>query len=97
MNFKSSTKDSLIEEFSVLGYVDGRVLIIIFFSKDSDKVKEYLKQFDLIPNWSDLKTGYMSKNNDQLKILFNILANNNEIPVSHFEMIRDLVAKGTHK
>jgi hypothetical protein len=97
MKFKSSTKDSLLKGFSVLGYNDGDVSISIDFSKKSKDVKEYLKQFDLIPGFLDLEHGYKSHGKDQLKIFFNFLANNNEIPVSHFEMIRDLVAKGTHK
>lgn len=97
MEFKSSTKDSLINEFSVLGYKDGGLRIGIEFSNNSKGLKEYLKQFDLIPGFLDLTGSYISKGKDQLKNFFNILANNNEIPVSHFEMIRDLVAKGTHK
>jgi hypothetical protein len=98
MNFKSSTKDSLINGFSVLGFNDGDVKICIEFSTKSSKdIQKYLKQFDLIPSLLDLKHSYNSKGKDQLKVFFNILANNNEIPVSHFEMIRDLVAKGTHK
>ena len=98
MEFKSSTKDSLIEEFSVLGYNDGDVCISIKFSSNSsEEVKQYLAQFDLIPGFFDLTHGYKSRGKDQLKVFFNILAKNNEIPVSHFEMIRDIVAKGTHR
>lgn len=96
MAFKSSTKDSLLEKFSVSGYKDGDVCISMYFSKIDKDVIEYLKQFDLIADSFDLAHGYKSHGKDQLKIFFNILANNNEIPVSHFEMIRDLVAKGTH-
>ena len=97
MRFKSSTKDSLIKDFDVLGWNDGDISIKIQFSKDSSDVKEYLKQFDLFPDWMALEFGYKSQSRDQLKVFFNIIANNNEIPVSHFEKIRDLVAKGTHK
>lgn len=99
MEFKSSTKDSLIKGFSVLGYKDGDICISIDFSskKSSKDLKQYLKQFDLVPGFLDLEDGYKSHGKDQLKIFFNILSNNNEIPVSHFEKIRDLVAKGTHK
>lgn len=92
MKFISITKDSLIKEFSILGYKDGDVIISISYTNES--FKEYLKQFDI---FSDIPIMmYMSKNKDELKILFNILADNNEIPDSHFKMIRDLVDKGTH-
>lgn len=94
MQFKSSTEDSLLKEFFVLGYKNGNVSISITFSKSSSDVKEYLKQFDLFPDSIDLVTAYKSQSKEQLKIFFNIIAENNEIPVSHFEMIRDLVAKG---
>lgn len=97
MQFKSSTKDSLIEEFAVLGWSDGNISISMKFSKDSSGVKEYLKQFDLFPDWKALEYGYKSQGHDQLKIFFNILANNNDIPTDHFAKIRDLVLKGTHK
>jgi hypothetical protein len=97
MRFKSSTKDSLIKDFAVLGWNDGDISIKIQFSKDSSDLKEYLKQFELFPEWMELELGYKSKSKDQLNVFFNILANNNEIAVSHFEKIRGLVAKGTHK
>ncbi len=97
INFKSSTEGSLLKEFSIFGYRDGNVCIRLIFSKNSDEVKDYLKQFELIPDWLELEHGYISENKGQLKFFFNIIANNNEIPISHFEMIRDIVAKGTHK
>lgn len=93
MEFISSTKDSLIEDFSLLGYKNGKVAIQVKFS-EGNNIVEYLKQFDIIVDRIDL-IGYMTKNQDQLKVIFNIIAQNNEIPASHFEKIRDIVAKGT--
>lgn len=93
MFFTSSTKGSLIEEFCIVGYKHGDVSIIMYFSEKSSNVKKYLKQFDLIPDHLDLANGYRSNNNNQLKAFFKIIADNNEIPASHFDKIRDIVAK----
>lgn len=96
VDFVSSTKDSLIEKFSVLGYDDGSVKIYMLFSKNADGLEKYLKNFQLTPYPFELEYGMTSEGYDQLKTFFNILANNNEIPDSHIRMITDLVAKGTH-
>lgn len=96
MEFKSSTKDSLLKAFSVLGYRGGNVMIRIEFSKNSSEVADYFKQFDLILDWMDLEHGYKTSTPEQLSLVFNLIAENNEIPASHFEMIREIIAKRTH-
>lgn len=95
MNFISSTKDSLIERFSLFGYKNGNVLIFIKFLENIYSAKDYFKNFDIILTETDLSSEYISKNPDELRVIFNILAENNEIPASHFDQIRDIIAKGT--
>jgi len=97
MNFASSTENSWLKEFFILGYRSGSVSISLSFPKGDKSVVEYFKNFDIILTDVDLKHGsYKSQNQDQLKIIFNIIAENNEIPASHFDKIREIVAKGTH-
>lgn len=96
MTFISTTKDSLLKEFSLLGYKSGGVVIEVQFSEHSTGVEEYFKKFDIILEWGYLAHGYLSGNKDQLRIIFNIIAENNEIPESYFNTIKDIVAKGTH-
>ena len=40
--------------------------------------------------------GVKTENHNQLQQIFNIIAENNEIPSSHFDKIRSIVAQGTH-
>ncbi len=94
MQFSSLTTNSLITQFSLLGYTDGDVTIRVTFSNLSNDLVEYLKKFNIVPNNSGPTHAHMSIDHDQLKLIFNILADNNEIPESHFEKIRDIVAKG---
>jgi hypothetical protein len=95
LEFKSSTEDSLITDFIINGYKDGDVTIQIVFKEYREDARQYFKQFEIFIGLFALS--FNSETKTQLKALFNIIANNNEIPASHFELIRDLVAKGTHK
>lgn len=94
MDFQSTTEDSLLKKFSLLGYKDGDVAISIgFCEKDSKNLNSYLKQFDIL---IDSDYSFKTKTKEQLRILFNILAENNEIPASHFDKVKDIVTKGKH-
>jgi hypothetical protein len=94
LTFTSSTKNSLITKFSLLGYHGDKIKIAIDFNKNTDALKNYFKQSDLIFTDSELRNkSYRSKNPAQLYVFFTILAENNEIPASHFEKTRDIIAK----
>lgn len=96
MRFVSINEDSFIKEFSINGFLDGSVDIQILFPEDSDKAEKYLKQFNVVLGASQKACGHKSSiNHEQLISMFNIIAENNEIPSSHFEMIKEIVSKGT--
>lgn len=94
MTFESSTTNSLLKGFKILGYKDNDVRILLNFSKVSKFLVEYFKKFDVVI--SDYDDHYISDGKDQLKVIFNIISENNEIPVTHFEKIRNIVSLGTH-
>ena len=95
IDFISSTKDSFLKSFCMLGYKNGSVAISMNFPPESTHMTAYLKQFDITPNDSEELYGfYISEDEEQLKTLFNIIAENNEIPASHSALIREIVDLG---
>ena len=91
MDFVSVTKDSLIKQFSILGYENGDLFLIVKFAEALSTLDQYLNQFDLSQKWQVC----WAKNKTQLTCLFNIIADNNEIPESHFDQIRNIIANFT--
>lgn len=97
ISFISCTENSLINKFHLLGYKNGSVKISMGFSTENyNIIKKYLKQFDIILSDVFDETSYISRDHEQLKMIFKILAKNNEIPDPYFNMIRDIVIKGKH-
>jgi hypothetical protein len=104
--FQSITKDSFITEFEFLGYKDKSITIKILINENyySKELINYLYNCDLLTAipMSDLE--YLSyahikilrfKNHEQKKKIFNILIQNNEIPVEYLELLKKLVEKGS--
>jgi hypothetical protein len=95
IEFRSKTPGSLFTEFSVLGYRDGEINISVGFNKKINEkaVKNYLATYDIVPNAVELMTTYHTSGRTQLRNMFNILTENNEIPESHFEQICNIIDK----
>ncbi len=90
MNFKSITENSLLKEFSLLGYAYGKVSISIKF--DDRSFKKYL--FAHCKVWDTSPNTYTADTHKELKTLFRIIANHNQIPAEQFDKIRGIVEKG---
>lgn len=87
MKFKSITPNSLIKKFSVLGYSDSSVVIHIDYEKKNfQKIRFYLQHFDIVINEPCDNYSCRSKTLDQLVTIFNIFAQNNDIPVDNPEL-----------
>ena len=95
IEFRSKTPGSLFTEFSVLGYRDGEINISVGFNKKINEkaVKNYLATYDIVPDAVELMTTYHTAGRTQLRNMFNILTENNEIPESHFEQICNIIDK----
>lgn len=98
IEFRSKTSKSLLKAFSILGYIDGDVSIGISFTKsyrvDAKEVEDiikYFRQYDIILTWIDIDSYYRTNGVKQLTNMFNILAENNEIPPEYFKDIRKIV------
>lgn len=95
LDFKSCSKDSFIKEFSIYGYINGYVYIYVNVSEDhTEAAKIYFKQFDMNPH-ELFNDRFVAKTPAQLKLIFNVLAENNEIPEKYFGTIKAIVEKGT--
>lgn len=98
IEFRSKTNDSLFDKFCILGYANNRIRINISFSKPDivynknvNDIQEYFKQYDIVLEWIDINNFYITNGATQLRNMFNILAENNEIPSEYFEQIRDII------
>jgi hypothetical protein len=93
IEFRSKTPGSLFTEFSVMGYRDGEMKMSVGFNKkiDEDAVREYFATYDIVPDAVELMTTYHTSGRTQLRNMFNILTENNEIPASHFEQICSII------
>lgn len=96
MVFVSSTTESLIRKFRIMGYVSGNIVIGIEFPSKCKELHDYLKTFGVILDNLDLKWGYYSsKNPEGLKAMFKIVSENNTIPAPYLDKIIAIVEKGS--
>lgn len=93
VDFKSITQDSSLEEFSLLGYTSGGVAISIQYRQDVSFPKYLLAHGILCTGMGD-DFHYQSKMPQELKILFGIVARNNQIPAEQFNQIHAIVERG---
>jgi hypothetical protein len=101
LNFRSITRDSLLGEFSVLGYGDGKISISISFNRlilfnrnfNIDEVKKYFDSYGMEVNFLIFKSHFETSDRTQLRNMFNIITENNEIPSSHYEQVYDIIDK----
>lgn len=92
IEFKSVTENSLLESFTLLGYWGGDIAIAVKFK---DKFfNQYLLAHQL-PNASSLDLLFKTSTPTGIKTLFRIIALHNEIPVEHFNQIREIVERGS--
>jgi len=97
--FESIVKDSLIKGFSLFGYKDRSVSIRIDFGNDTELFKIFVKH---------LQTHQVSEStmdhrqctiftifHKDLKAVFRILTQNNQIPAQYLKQIESIVEKGS--
>lgn len=97
MEFQCITtiENSLFKSFSILGYKDGSVSIFIRFNYVTEKLTKYFHALGI--QTDDLFLGSLKCNGMQAKKLFSVLARHNEIPNTHFDLIRTLIEHGDWK
>lgn len=95
--FERSNKDSLIQEFRFLGYRDGSIGISITYGGEKGAMVKYLKEYNIcckdihpISGWNSYCTSTLM----DVRKLFAILAENNEIPEPYFTMMQEILKKG---
>jgi hypothetical protein len=96
MIFTSSTPNSLLRQFTLVGYCTGNVAITAE-SIDSS-FKDYLHahrcRCEEKHNAHTTSTTYITNTHADLKILFKIIAHNNKIPKAQFNKIAGIVKEG---
>jgi hypothetical protein len=87
MRFQSITANSVLEAFNLLGYSDGSVSISVRFGMNSPFI-EYLKAHRIVcAEFFCHKTHTPA----ELKTLFRIITQNNEIPSAQLKQISEIV------
>lgn len=91
IGFKSITESSSIEEFELLGYLDGSTNIGIKFKKNAC-FQEYLTSHGMGRFDNDFCMGHNLK---ELRTLFRIISCNNKIPPEELKRLTSIVEQGT--
>ncbi len=91
MYFISTTENSGIKEFHLLGYRDGVVRISMIFEKKSH-FNRYLLSHQVV-----CEDDYfcLSRNLHELKALFHIVSTHNKIPDGELKQMKEIVEKGS--
>jgi hypothetical protein len=96
IHFTSYTPDSLLKEFSFFGYPNGAVFLTVVFSENSF-FKEYLQAHQLFcGSYASCGNRYMAISPENVRKLFDIVANNNEIqrvPLYAFYQIYEIMGQ----
>lgn len=99
MHFKSKVDNSTISEFSVLGYMSGKVTIAIFWKKTENEDASFINFLEAnkipVSELDRLSHQVYTGTHEALKIAYRILSENNQIPASHKEQIEIIVDKGS--
>lgn len=92
ITFENKTPNSSIGSFSLCGWRDGEVTIGISMGSDRKNFIEYLCRQGFV---IDSSVFYFStRNSAELKKLFNILTENNDIPREYLDIMRPIVDAG---
>jgi hypothetical protein len=105
IKLKSDTPNSFLKELGVYGYRDGGVMMQAEFHQEVNRenskmvLKNYFASFgfnEVLGCSYDILGGIsiFSNTKRQFAVLFNIVANNNEILEETFSLIRDLAKSG---
>ena len=100
LEFKSITQDSYFQTFGLYGYTDHSLFLRIIPKgrlclSRADSVPEDLTRYMLHNGFpEDLPAAYIARDADQLRRLFKILAENNEIPEPYYTQMREIIEAG---
>jgi hypothetical protein len=85
-----------LKGISILGYKDGTVCISVFCPRELLQTVSGMAQREKYFNLYGLNIrGYfLTKGHEQLKAMFRLISENNELPGEWLPLIRDLVEKG---
>jgi hypothetical protein len=96
IHYMSITENSLLKEFSFFGYPNGAVFLTVVFSENSF-FKEYLQAHQLFRGcYASVGNRYMAISPENVRKLFDIVANNNEIqvvPLYSYYQIYEIMAQ----
>lgn len=96
MVFGSTVEGSLIIRFSLFGYKDGRVSININWGKYNDLFIKYLQEHQVLVSDMDCRLcSHWTQSPEELKAVFSILTQNNQIPAKYLKQIEPIVEKGS--
>jgi hypothetical protein len=93
LKFKSLSIDSLLQEFSFIKYRDGGFGVFVEFLTLPEEVYQYFKSFNTPTHSGASHYYYMSETRDELRIILNIIIQNNEIPISHRDWLKSMVGQ----
>lgn len=98
IRFVSKTPNSLFSKFSILGNKDKSLRILVTTPEEHrETAYKYLEALGItLEGYSKFSGDFMVQGHEDLKIIFKIIAENNEIPAEHFQLIRTLVEQGYH-
>lgn len=90
LQFRSIVPDSLLENFTLYGYTDGTIRISIWFQKYHG-FDEFLKTYQI----DDNGFGFLVEDNlEKIRVLFRIIAMNNEIPSDKYPLLAQIIKEG---
>ncbi len=99
LSFKSETNDSLIKEFQLLGYESGKVGLSLTLSDNGDAVETYFGA--VIDNSEEkmvlLDDGLYFEQRDELRKIFKVLKEFNQIPAEHLNLVENLAMAANWK
>lgn len=87
MGFMSKTDNSVVRQLELLGYDDKSVRMSVTFKKKSG-FKEYLESHQIFPSNYFF---YITKDIQELKLLFAIISSRNKIPDEQFKQMSEIV------
>ncbi len=90
IRLRSTSENSLLEYFDLLGYWDGKICISLCYQKEQG-FDEYLRRHDIkIQSDGHCFTGRI----EAIRTIYTILSQNNEIPEERLKEIYSIIARG---
>jgi len=90
--FESRDKDSLFTSFKLDQCADGAIRIWVWYKENHPGLADYFAYHGVDVNADHIGYGWhVTESAEQLKLLFALVAKDNEIPVGHYNYLRQIV------